>query len=295
MIKKAVIPAAGLGTRFLPITKNSPKEMLPLVDKPAIQYVVEEAVASGIDDILIITGRGKRTIEDHFDKAFELEWVLKNKNDSKALEEIEMISHLADIYYIRQKEALGLGHAIWCAKKHIGDEAFAVLLGDDIVFADVPCTKQLIDQCEKHRGSIIAVEHVLPDRIESYGVVKVSGVETEDEHLHRVEDLIEKPKRKEAPSDLGILGRYILTPEIFDCIERTKPGVRNEIQLTDALRILNKEEAVYAYEFYGRRYDLGNKMEWLKTTFDVALSREEFRGELLAYIKKKIEEMESQS
>jgi UTP--glucose-1-phosphate uridylyltransferase len=275
MIKKAVIPAAGLGTRFLPITKNSPKEMLPLVDKPAIQYVVEEAVASGIDDILIITGRGKRTIEDHFDKAFELEWVLKNKNDFRALEEIERISHLADIHYIRQKEALGLGHAILCAKKHIGDEAFAVLLGDDIVFADVPCTKQLIEQYEKHRASIIAVEHVPLDRIEGYGVVKVSDREMKDKHLHRVEDLVEKPKKEEAPSDLGILGRYILTPEIFNCIERTKPGVGDEIQLTDALRILskNKEEAVYAYEFYGRRYDLGNKMEWLKTTFDVALSR----------------------
>ena len=295
MIKKAVIPAAGLGTRFLPITKNSPKEMLPLVDKPAIQYVVEEAVASGIDDILIITGRGKRAIEDHFDKAFELEWVLKNKNDSKALEEIERISHLADIHYIRQKEALGLGHAILCAKKHIGEEAFAVLLGDDIVFADVPCTKQLSQQYEKQRASIIAVEHVLPDRIEGYGVVKVSDREMKEEHLHRVEDLIEKPNREEAPSDLGILGRYILTPEIFDCIERTKPGVGNEIQLTDALRLLNKEEAVYAYEFNGRRYDLGNKMEWLKTTFDVALSREEFRGELLAYIKKKIEEVEQEN
>lgn len=293
MIRKAVIPAAGLGTRFLPITKNSPKEMLPLVDKPAIQYVVEEAVASGIDDILIITGRGKRTIEDHFDKAFELEWVLKNKNDSKALEEIEMISNLADIHYIRQKEPLGLGHAVLCAKKHIGDDAFAVLLGDDIVFSDVPCTKQLIEQYEKRKASIIAVEHVPLDRIGSYGVVKISDVETEDEHLHGVEDLIEKPKREEAPSDLGILGRYILTPEIFDCTERTKPGVGNEIQLTDALRILSIEEAVYAYEFYGRRYDLGNKMEWLKTTFDVALSREEFREELLDYIKKRIEEMEA--
>nr|QNO53209.1 UTP--glucose-1-phosphate uridylyltransferase AglF [Methanosarcinales archaeon ANME-1 ERB6] len=292
MIKKAVIPAAGLGTRFLPITKNSPKEMLPLVDKPAIQYVVEEAVASGIDDILIITGRGKRTIEDHFDKAFELEWVLKNKNNSKALEEIEKISHLADIHYIRQKEALGLGHAIWYAKKHIGDEAFAVLLGDDIVFADVPCTKQLIEQYKKHSASIIAVEDVPPDRIESYGVVKISDMGMENEHLYRIEDLVEKPKREEAPSNLGILGRYILTPEIFDCIEKTKPGVGNEIQLTDALRMLGKEQEIYAYEFYGRRYDLGNKMEWLKTTFDVALSREEFRGELLAYIKKKIEEIE---
>ena len=292
MIKKAVIPAAGLGTRFLPITKNSPKEMLPLVDKPAIQYVVEEAVASGIDDILIITGRGKRAIEDHFDKAFELEWVLKHKNDSKALEEIETISHLADIHYIRQKEPLGLGHAILCAKKHIGDEAFAVLLGDDLVFSDVPCTKQLIEQYEKQRASIIAVEHVPPDRIESYGVVNFSDTETGDEYLYRVNEMVEKPNKEEAPSDLGILGRYILTPKIFDCIDKIKPGVGNEIQLTDALSMLSKNERVYAYEFYGKRYDLGNKMEWLKTTFDVALSREEFRGELFTYIKKKIEEIE---
>lgn len=290
-IKKAVIPAAGLGTRFLPITKNSPKEMLPLVDKPAIQYVVEEAVASGIDDLLIITGRGKRAIEDHFDKAFELEWVLKAKNDSKALEEIERISHLADIHYIRQKEALGLGHAILCAKKHIGDDAFAVLLGDDIVFSDVPCTKQLIDQYKKCNASIIAVEHVPKDRIESYGVVKYSDTGTGDEHMYRVKDLVEKPKREEAPSDLGILGRYILTPEIFDCLEQTKPGVGNEIQLTDALRLLNIEQEMYAYEFYGKRYDLGNKLEWLKTTFDVALSRADFKEELLRHIKNEIEEM----
>jgi UTP--glucose-1-phosphate uridylyltransferase len=269
--------------------------MLPLVDKPAIQYVVEEAVASGIDDILIITGRGKRAIEDHFDKAFELEWVLKNKNNFEALEEIERISHLADIHYIRQKEPLGLGHAILCAKKHIGDDAFAVLLGDDIVFSDVPCTKQLIEQYEKCKKSIIAVEHVPQDRIEGYGVVKASAVETEDEHLYGVEDLVEKPKREEAPSDLGILGRYILTPEIFDCLGQTKPGVGNEIQLTDALRLLSKEEAVYAYEFYGRRYDLGNKMEWLKTTFDVALSRADFKEELLRHIKKKIEEVEQEN
>jgi UTP--glucose-1-phosphate uridylyltransferase len=291
-IKKAVIPAAGLGTRFLPITKNSPKEMLPLVDKPAIQYVVEEAVASGIYDLLIITGRGKRAIEDHFDKAFELEWVLKAKNNSEALEEIERISRLADIHYIRQKEPLGLGHAILCAKKHIGDDAFAVLLGDDIVFSDVPCTKQLIDQYKNCKASIIAVEHVPPDRIESYGVVKYSEAGTGDEHMYRVEDLVEKPKREEAPSDLGILGRYILTAEIFDCLEQTKPGVGNEIQLTDALRLLNNEQEIYAYEFYGKRYDLGNKLEWLKTTFDVALSRADFKEELLRHIKKKIEEIE---
>ena len=295
MLKKAVIPAAGLGTRFLPITKNSPKEMLPLVDKPAIQYVVEEAVASGIDDIIIITGRGKRAIEDHFDKAFELEWTLRLNNNLEALEQIERISHLADIHYIRQKEPLGLGHAILCAKKHIGDDAFAVLLGDDIVFSDVPCTKQLIDQYEKQRASIIAVEHVPPDRIEGYGVVKVTDAKTEDGHLYGVEDLVEKPKREEAPSDLGILGRYILTPGIFDCLEQTKPGVGNEIQLTDALRLLGNKEAVYAYEFKGKRYDLGNKLEWLKTTFDVALSRADLKEELLRHIKKKIEEIEQEN
>jgi UTP--glucose-1-phosphate uridylyltransferase len=291
MIRKAVIPAAGMGTRFLPITKNSPKEMLPLVDKPAIQDVVEEAVSSGIDDILIITGRGKSVIEDHFDKAVELEWMLKNKKDSAALEEIERISQLADIHYIRQKEPLGLGHAVLCAKKHIGEEAFAVLLGDDIVFSDVPCTKQLIQKYEKQRASIIAVEHVPPERIEGYGVIKYSNPDPEDGHLYKVEGLVEKPRKEEAPSDFGILGRYILTPEIFNCIEKTKLGVGNEIQLTDALKMLIKEEPIYAYEFFGRRFDLGNKMEWLKTTFDVALSREEFRGELLAYITKKINEL----
>ena len=289
MIRKAVIPAAGLGTRFLPFAKNAPKEMLPLVDKPAIQYVVEEAVGSGIDDIVIVTGRGKRAIEDHFDKAFELEWTLREKNNIKALEEIERISQLADIYYIRQKEPLGLGHAVLCARKHIGDEPFAVLLGDDIVFSKIPCTKQLIEQYEKVHSSIIAVEHVPPERIESYGVVKFR--ETPYDHLHPIEDLVEKPMRERAPSDLGILGRYILTPGIFECIERTPPGIKNEIQLTDALKILREMEDLYAYEFHGRRYDLGNKLDWLKTNFDVALMREEFRDELVAYIKDRMKEL----
>jgi len=293
MIKKAVIPAAGLGTRFLPFAKNSPKEMLPVVDKPAIQYVVEEAVASGIDDIVIITGKGKRAIEDHFDKAFELECTLREKNNLKALEEIERISQLADIYYIRQKEPLGLGHAILCARKHIGDEPFAVLLGDDIVFSDTPCTKQLIKQYERLKSSIIAVEHVPPERIESYGIVKFSQIP--HDHLYLIEDLVEKPKRENAPSDLGILGRYILTPGIFDCIEKTPPGVNNEIQLTDALKLLKEKENLYAYEFYGKRYDLGNKLDWLKTNFDVALMREEFRDELLAYIKDRIKELGHES
>ena len=283
-VKKAVIPAAGLGTRFLPITKNSPKEMLPLVDKPAIQYVVEEAVDSGINDILIITGRGKRTIEDHFDVAFELEQTLRDNGELEKLEEIRKISELADIHYIRQKKPLGLGHAILCAKKHIGDEPFAILLGDDIVFSEVPCTKQLIDKYEKYKAPIIAVERVPQDHIEAYGVIKHS--DPIEENLYPVIDLVEKPKKEEAPSDLGILGRYILTPEIFKCIEKTKQGYDGEIQLTDALRIL--KEKIYAFEFYGKRYDLGNKMDWLKTNFDVALMRNEFRDELISYIQKRL-------
>jgi UTP--glucose-1-phosphate uridylyltransferase len=289
MIKKAVIPAAGLGTRFLPVTKNSPKEMLPLVDKPAIQYVVEEAVSSGIEDIIIVTGRGKRSIEDHFDMAYELEHFLKKNGEYEKLREIQEISNLADICYVRQKEPLGLGHAILCAKKHVEDEPFAVLLGDDIVFSEIPCTLQLIEQFEKFNASIIAVERVPLDRIESYGIVKY--VESGSQNLFLITDLVEKPRKEDAPSDLGILGRYILTPAIFDCIEKTDRGYGDEIQLTDALRILREKEDLYAFEFYGKRYDLGNKMDWLKTTFDVALMRHEFREELLRYIKEKVEKL----
>lgn len=285
---KCVIPAAGLGTRFLPATKNSPKEMLPLVDKPAIQYVVEEAVESGIDDIIIVTGRGKHSIEDHFDIAVELEHVLKENNNNEMLEEIRRISELADIQYVRQKKALGLGHAILCAKKHVGKEPFAVLLGDDIVFSKVPCTKQLIDKYEKYQSSIIAVEPVPENRIETYGIIKYD--KPVEKNLYPILDLVEKPKKEKAPSNLGILGRYILTPEIFKCLEKTQPGYGSEIQLTDALRLLKQKENMYGFEFYGKRYDLGNKMDWLKTTFDVALMRKEFRDELLAYMKKRIKE-----
>lgn len=285
---KCVIPAAGLGTRFLPATKNSPKEMLPLVDKPAIQYVVEEAVASGIDDIIIVTGRGKQAIEDHFDIAVELEHVLKENNEKEKLEEIRKISELADIQYVRQKKALGLGHAILCAKKHVGNEPFAVLLGDDIVFSKVPCTKQLIDKFKKYKSSIIAVEPVPENRIDTYGIIKYD--KPIEKNLYPIVDLVEKPKKKDAPSNLGILGRYILTPEIFECIEKTKKGYGGEIQLTDALKLLKGEQSIYGYQFSGKRYDLGNKMDWLKTTFDVALMRKEFRKELLSYIKEKIKE-----
>ncbi|MHB8606381.1 MAG: UTP--glucose-1-phosphate uridylyltransferase GalU [Thermoplasmatota archaeon] len=285
---KAVIPAAGLGTRFLPATKNMPKEMLPLIDKPAIQYVVEEAVASGVTDILIITGRGKRAIEDHFDRNYELEQILAAKGDTKTLAEVQHIAEMADIHYVRQKETKGLGHAVWVARKHIGNEPFVVLLGDDVVFSETPCAKQLLDRFKKHRGSVIAVEKVPPERIEGYGVVKV-GAELE-RHLYPIQDLVEKPKASEAPSDLGILGRYVLTPEIFDALEHTPPGKNGEIQLTDALRRLKDAQAMYAYAFEGKRYDLGNKLEWLKTNVEVALMREDFRKPLLDYLRRVVKE-----
>ena len=280
---KAVIPAAGLGTRFLPATKNSPKEMLPLVDKPAIQYVIEEAVASGITDILVITGRGKRSIEDHFDRNLELEQLLEKKGDTQQLEEMRRIADMAEIHYVRQKEMRGLGHAILCARKHIGDEPFAVLLGDDVVFSEVPCTKQLLDRFERHDGSIIAVEHVAPERIEAYGVVKTNG-ELEP-NLFPIQGLVEKPRRSEAPSDLGILGRYVLTPEIFDALEQTPPGRNNEVQLTDGLERLRGQQSMYAYAFEGKRYDLGDKLEWLKTNIEVALMRDEYRKPLKEFMR----------
>jgi len=279
---KAVIPAAGLGTRFLPATKNSPKEMLPLVDKPAIQYVVEEAVASGITDILIITGRGKRAIEDHFDRNFELEALLERKGDSAQLDEMRRIAELADIHYVRQRETRGLGHAILCAKKHVGNEPFAVLLGDDVVFSQRPCLAQCLDAFDATGSSIIAVERVPPERIESYGVVAVG--EADARGLHPVERLVEKPRRGEAPSDLGILGRYVLTPAIFEELERTPPGKNGEIQLTDALQRLLARERLYAHAFEGKRYDLGDKLEWLKTNIEVALMRPEFRKPLLDFL-----------
>ena len=281
---KAVIPAAGLGTRFLPATKNSPKEMLPLVDKPAIQYVVEEAVESGITDILVITGRGKRAIEDHFDRNLELEQLLERKGDHRQLDEMRRVAEMANIHYVRQKESRGLGHAILCARAHIGDEPFAVLLGDDVVFSDVPCTRQLVERFERRpEASVIAVERVPPERIEAYGVVKVDG--EAEPGLHRVKALVEKPRRQDAPSDLGILGRYVLTPEVFEELERTPPGKNGEIQLTDALQRLLPRQEMYAYAFEGKRYDLGDKLEWLKTNVEVALMREEFRKPLLEYLR----------
>ncbi|MBE6493613.1 MAG: UTP--glucose-1-phosphate uridylyltransferase GalU [Methanosphaera stadtmanae] len=281
---KAVIPAAGLGTRFLPATKAQPKEMLPVYNKPTIQYVVEEAVNSGIDDILIITGKGKRTIEDHFDRSFELEYSLNKKDKKEYLKEIQDITYMADIYYVRQKTQKGLGDAISCAEKHIGDESFAVLLGDTITYSDVPCTKQLLDVYEKYHGSTIAIERLPEYKIERYGIV--DGVTVED-NIYKVNNLVEKPKLEEAPSNLGITGRYILTPDIFDKLNSIQPGVGGELQLTDAI---NEQENVYATTFEGSIYDIGNTKEWLKSSIDMALTHDDVHDELINFLKQKINE-----
>ncbi|NYB51141.1 MAG: UTP--glucose-1-phosphate uridylyltransferase GalU [Methanobacteriaceae archaeon] len=280
---KAVIPAAGLGTRFLPATKAQPKEMLPVYNKPTIQYVVEEAVASGIDDILIITGKGKRSIEDHFDRSFELEYSLRNCGKMDYLVEVEAISEMADIYYVRQKQQKGLGDAILCAKKHIDGQSFAVLLGDTISQSKTPCTKQLLNIHEKYKSSAIAIERVPRDKIERYGIIK--GQQVEDS-VYKIEDMVEKPRPDEAPSDLAITGRYVLESEIFDHIEDVPPGVGGEIQLTDAMRRLDN---VYGHVFDGRIYDIGNNVEWLKSSLEIALQDPEVNGELREYLKKVLE------
>ncbi len=281
-VKKAVIPAAGLGTRFLPATKAQPKEMLPIVDKPTIQYIVEEAVHSGIEDIIIITGRSKRAIEDHFDKSYELEEELKKHNKEELLELTQEISNMVNLYYVRQKEPRGLGHAIGCARTFIGNEPFAVLLGDDIVDAQTPCLKQMIDVFDGCQTSVLGVQTVRPEDVSKYGIV--AGQQVGD-RLYRVEDLVEKPKKEEAPSNVAILGRYIITPEIFDCLEQTRPGAGGEIQLTDALKALAAKQEMYAYDFIGRRYDVGNKQGFLEATVEFALKREDLRSGFLAYLK----------
>ncbi|WP_226038098.1 UTP--glucose-1-phosphate uridylyltransferase GalU [Aquibacillus saliphilus] len=280
-VKKAIIPAAGLGTRFLPATKAMPKEMLPIVDKPTIQYIVEEAIESGIEDIIIVTGKGKRAIEDHFDNSFELEQNLFNKGKFDLLSEVQKSSKLVDIHYIRQKEPKGLGHAIWCARKFIGAEPFAVLLGDDIVRSQTPCLKQLIDQYNRYNATILGVQTVKESEVSRYGIVGGSMI---SDRLYNVHNLVEKPKQEDAPSNLAILGRYILSSSIFNILESQKPGTGDEIQLTDAIAELNKQEAVYAYDFEGRRYDVGEKMGFIKTTIDLALEREDLRKDLLEYL-----------
>jgi len=274
---KVVIPAAGLGMRFLPATKAQPKEMLPVVDKPAIQYVVEEAVASGMTDIIVITGRGKRAIEDHFDKSYELEDKLRNSGNTEALAEVQRVASMADIFYIRQKEQLGLGHAVLCAKRHVGKEPFAVMLGDDIVVNDRPCIGQLVDMFEETGGSVVGLERVSKSRISRYGVIR--GVELRDS-LYEVQDLVEKPSPKDAPSDLAVIGRYVFHPEIFTHLEKIGPGKGGEYQLTDAMRLLCEKKGLYGFKFKGRRFDIGNKSDWIRATVELALERDDLGPDL---------------
>ncbi|GEL08188.1 UTP--glucose-1-phosphate uridylyltransferase GalU [Salisediminibacterium halotolerans] len=285
-VKKAIIPAAGLGTRFLPATKAQPKEMLPIVDKPAIQYIVEEAVASGIEDIIIISGRGKRAIEDHFDVSYELEETLRRKDKHSLLQEVQSISNMANIHYIRQKEPKGLGHAISCAEHFIGDEPFAVLLGDDIVHPEkTPCLKQLIDVFDRYHSSVVGVQQVPADETHKYGIIAPKGAEIDPGIIH-VDDLIEKPPRNTAPSNYAIMGRYILRPEVFSILNDLPPGAGNEIQLTDAIKVLNESQIVLACEFSGQRYDVGDKLGFIKATVDFALRRKDLSADVRAYIEK---------
>jgi UTP--glucose-1-phosphate uridylyltransferase len=279
-VRKAIIPAAGLGTRFLPATKAMPKEMLPIVDKPTIQYIVEEAIASGIEDIIIVTGKGKRAIEDHFDNAYELEHILMKQGKLDLLEKVKEPSKV-DIHYIRQKEPKGLGHAVWCARNFIGDEPFAVLLGDDIVQAETPCLKQLIDQYEQTFSSVIGVKRVPDEETHRYGII-----DPLEQHGRRyqVRQFVEKPAPGTAPSNLAIMGRYILTPEIFLFLEKQEAGAGGEIQLTDAIQKLNEIQRVFAYEFEGKRYDVGEKIGFIKTTIEFALQHDELREDLIQFM-----------
>ncbi|AHF08107.1 UTP--glucose-1-phosphate uridylyltransferase GalU [Desulfitobacterium metallireducens] len=287
-IRKAVIPAAGLGTRFLPATKAQPKEMLPIVDKPTIQFIVEEAVNSGIEDIVIVTGRNKRAIEDHFDRSMELESFLKNGGKLELLDMVQDIARLVDIYYVRQKEALGLGHAIYCARKFIGDEPFAVLLGDDVIHSEVPCLRQMMNHYERYGASIVGVQQVPLEETSKYGIV--DGTEISD-RLYSASDLVEKPQPEESPaSRLAIMGRYILNPEIFDILERVEPGKGGEIQLTDGLRELLKTQEILAYNFEGRRYDVGDKLGFVQATIEYALRREDLSEDLMSYLKNLVAE-----
>ena len=282
-VRKGVFPAAGLGTRFLPATKAQPKEMLPLVDKPTIQYVVEEAVASGLAEIIVVTGRGKRAIEDHFDASFELEYFLNDRGKLEELAQIKTISELASVSYVRQKEPLGLGHAILCARALAGDEPFGVFLGDDIIGgAPAPCMRQLLDVFERYDGPVLAVERVPRERIHQYGVIAGRPL---GGGVHEITDLVEKPKAEDAPSDLAIIGRYVLTPDVFPILAGTPPDGRGEIQLTDALRTLRRRRPMYALQFEGKRYDTGDKLGFLKATVEFALARPDLGDAFRAYLK----------
>lgn len=291
-IRKVIIPAAGLGTRFLPATKAQPKEMLPIVDKPTIQYIVEEAVASGIEVIVIVTGRSKRAIEDHFDKSIELEVELQKKHNEDLLKLVDDIANMVNVIYVRQKEPLGLGHAILTAKDIIGNEPFGVMLGDDVVDSKVPALKQLMDAYETTGGkTVLGVQRIDEKETDKYGIIATDNTA---EKLHKVSALVEKPEIGKAPSNLAILGRYVITPEIFDMLEHTKPGKGGEIQLTDALQHLQKVQDMYAYEFEGKRYDVGDKLGFLKATCEFALKRPDLSKEFGKYIVKLAKKYEEQ-
>ena len=285
-VRKAVFPAAGWGTRFLPATKAQPKEMLPLVDKPIIQYAVEEAVAAGIEQVIIVTSSQKRAIEDHFDLSYELEHLLEEKGDIEMLRQVRHISDLAQVAYVRQKEQLGLGHAVLMAKDLIGHEPFAVLLPDDVVVGDRPCIGQLIHAYQQTHGSVVAVMEIPHEETSRYGIIAAERSENPLDHgrLHRVTRLVEKPKPEDAPSNLAIIGRYVLTPKIFDKLEQTQRGAGGEIQLTDAIQAMMEEQGVYAYEFEGTRYDAGTTMGWLKASVELALQRPELAREFRSYL-----------
>ena len=283
-VRKAIIPAAGLGTRFLPATKEQAKEMLPIVDKPTLQYIIEEAIESGIEEILIVTGRSKKSIEDHFDRSVELELELEQKGKTEMLEMVQDISNMVNIHYIRQKEPKGLGHAVHCAKSFIGNEPFAVLLGDDIVDAETPCLKQMIDAYDEYKTSILGVQEVAKENVDKYGILDVKYIE---DRVYKVKDMVEKPSVEDAPSNIAILGRYIITPEIFNILENQEAGKGGEIQLTDALQTLATKEAIYAYNFEGRRYDVGDKLGFLEATVDFALKRPELRDDFMAFLESK--------
>lgn len=276
---KAVIPAAGLGTRLLPATKSQPKEMLPIYDKPTIQHVIEEAINSGIDDILIITGRNKHSIEDHFDKSYELEYALQKAGKDRVLKDVRKITNLADVCYVRQKDINGLGDAIMCAEKHVQDEPFAVLLGDSITRSMTPLTKQLMDVFNRYNKSTVAIREVSPDGVNNYGIVDATNIH---ENIYKINDLVEKPNLHEAPSNLAIVGRYVLTPDVFDKIKQTEPGFNGEIQLTDAL---SKLDEVYGVKFDGKVFNIENRLEWIKSSIDFAMYDDEFRDDLISYMK----------
>ena len=287
-ITKAVIPAAGFGTRFLPATKAVPKEMLPIIDKPTIQYIAEEAIRAGISDLLIITARGKDALINHFDRAFELETILERENKQDMLAAVREVSDKLDVHFIRQQEQKGLGHAVLYAKTFVGNEPFAVMLGDDVVDSEIPCIGQLMQQFDQCQSTVLGVQKVGMEHVSKYGIVDCEPV---GNRLYKVNGMVEKPKKEDAPSDIAVLGRYVLTPGIFDCLQKTPKGAGGEIQLTDGIVILGQSEPIYAYDFEGRRYDIGNKQGFLQATVDFALKRPDLRDEFAAYLKQTAEKL----